>query len=209
MNQVRAIRSGLLTCLVCGRLCREPQQRDGRHGQCPRCHATLHARKPGGLQRTWAFLLAAIALLLPANLYPVMTVETFSSARSSTILEGVRQLMDGRQYVLAAVVLIASVVVPCVKILSLLFLLLSVHCRWTWRPKDRVKLYRIIELIGRWSMLDIFVIAILIALVKVNPFASITPNGGAVAFGAVVVMTMLATRNFDPRLIYDALEKNE
>ncbi|MFH0944031.1 MAG: paraquat-inducible protein A [Planctomycetota bacterium] len=205
----RAIRSGLLTCLICGRLCREPTARFGRHGQCPRCHATLHSRKPGSMQRTWAFLLAAVALLLPANLYPVMTVETLRGANSSTILEGVRQLMEGGQYVLAAVVLIASVVVPCVKILGLLFLLLSVHGRWEWRPKDRVRLYRILELIGRWSMLDIFVIAILIALVKVDPLASVTPNGGAVAFGVVVVMTMLATRNFDPRLIFDALEKNE
>ena len=209
MSGGRAIHSGLVACVVCGRLCGQGLSQAARHAQCPRCHATLHPRKHLSVERTWALLIAAGVLLFPANLDPVMTVAKLGHASTSTILQGVRQLMDDDQHLLALVVLVASVVVPVIKILGLSFLLVSVQCKWSWRPKDRTRLYRLIELIGRWSMLDIFVVAVLIALVKLGTLVSITAEGGAVAFGAVVVLTMLASRSFDPRLIWDNLEKRK
>jgi len=203
----RAIDSSLVACVICGRLCAADPLTAMRHAHCPRCRATLHPRKFRSTERTWALLIAAAVLLFPANFYPVMTVTELGRSSSSTIVEGVRQLLDDDQFVLAMVVLVASVVIPVVKILGLSFLLISVHFRWSWRPRDRTRLYRLIELVGRWSMLDIFVVAVLIALVKLGILVSITAEAGAVAFGAVVVLTMLASRNFDPRLIWDGLEQ--
>jgi paraquat-inducible protein A len=171
---------------------------------CPRCTTPLHgARKHDSISRTWALIFAALILIVPANLYPVMTVIQFGQGEPNTIVSGVLHLIDEGMWGLALIVFVASVVLPVLKLLLLSYLLLSVQSRSTWRPRDRTRLYRITEVVGAWSMVDIYLIGILTALVNLQALASITPEIGASFFGAVVVVTMLAAHSFDPRLIWD------
>jgi paraquat-inducible protein A len=178
--------------------------REAAHGAaCPRCGAELHARKPQSLQRTWALVIAALLCYAPANLFPVMTVTSLGRAQSDTILSGVVFLLNHGMWPLAVVVFTASIFVPMAKLLILGFLLISVQRGSAWRPAERTRLYRITEAIGRWSMVDIYVVTILVALVRLGNLATIEAGAGAVFFGAVVVLTMLAAESFDPRLIWD------
>lgn len=180
-------------------------RRGAAGAKCPRCGAPLHSRKPQSLSRATAYLSAAYILFLPANLLPVMETGSLFGAQKDTILSGVVYLWVSGSWPLAALVFFASIVVPMIKLLALSFLLFSVWRRWTALAPQRAKLYRLLEFIGRWSMLDIYVITLLAALVKFQNLATILPGPGAVAFGAVVVLTMLAAMAFDPRLIWDAL----
>jgi paraquat-inducible protein A len=175
----------------------------GARPHCPRCGALLRHRKPESLQRTWALVLAAVIFYIPANLLPIMTVTSLGRTRSDTILSGVVFLLTHGMWPLAAIVFVASVFVPLLKLLILVFLLLSVQIRSTWRPRERTRLFRIIETIGRWSMVDVYVVTILVALVRLGNLASIEAEAGAIYFCAVVVITMLAAMTFDPRLIWD------
>jgi paraquat-inducible protein A len=194
-------------CHDCGLLSRLPE---GAHGaRCPRCDAALHARKPQSLERTWAWLIAAALCYLPANLLPIMKVTSLGRAQADTIMSGVVYLLVHGMWPLAIVVFTASVFVPLLKLAILLTLLISVHRRSNWRPVDRTRLYRITEAIGRWSMVDIFVVTILVALVHLGNLATVEAQTGAVFFGAVVVLTMLAAESFDPRLIWDRLEARQ
>jgi paraquat-inducible protein A len=178
--------------------------RDHSHGaRCPRCGEGLHARKPQSVERTWALVLAAALCYVPANLFPVMTVISLGKAQSDTIFSGVVYLLHHGMWPLALIVFVASVFVPLLKLLILVLLLISVHLASSWRPAERTRLYRITEAIGRWSMVDIYVVTILVALVKLGNLATIEARAGAVFFGAVVVLTMLAAESFDPRLIWD------
>ncbi|GLQ06591.1 paraquat-inducible protein [Sneathiella chinensis] len=174
---------------------------------CPRCHTAVYQRIPDSLARTWAFLLAAMALYIPANLYPILTLVSFGQKNSDTIISGVFSLMGAGQWSIALIVFVASVLVPIVKIVVLLFLVLSVQLKIQWRPDVRTRMYRVTELVGRWSMVDIFMISILIALVKLQALANVDAGPGAAAFAAVVILTMLAAMSFDPRLIWDVLEE--
>jgi len=174
------------------------------HPACPRCGASLHLRKPDSVARTWALLITAAILYVPANVYPVMTVISFGSGQPDTILSGVKHLIEGGLWPLAALVFFASVAVPALKVLGLSFLLISVQTCSRWRPRDRTRLYRVIEGVGRWSMIDVFMVSILVALVKLGSIATIEPGIGASAFAAVVILTMIASMSFDPRLIWDA-----
>lgn len=178
------------------------------HPCCPRCGSPLHARKPDSLTRTWALTLTAYILYVPANLLPIMTVTMSGRGEPDTILSGVKELLLGGMWPLALLVFFASITVPVLKLLVLTYLLLSVQFKSRWRPRERTVLYRLTESIGRWSMIDIFVIAILVALVKLGSLATIDAGVGAVAFGGVVVTTMFAAMSFDPRLIWDALEND-
>jgi paraquat-inducible protein A len=166
----------------------------------------MHQRKPNSIARTWALVLAALILYIPANAFPVMTTTYVGKSQSDTILSGVQYLIESGMWPLAAIVFFASVTVPVVKLVVLSYLLLSIQYRSHWRPKDRTRLYRLTELVGRWSMVDIFVVAILVALVRIGNFATIEPGIGATAFGAVVVLTMFAAMTFDPRIIWDRVE---
>jgi paraquat-inducible protein A len=166
----------------------------------------VHARKPRSIERTWALLIAAIICYVPANALPIMTITSLGKAESSTILGGVVYLLH-HDPPLAVIVFVASVLVPVLKILILLLLLTSVQRGWVWRQAERTRLYRITETVGRWSMVDIYVVTILVALVRLGSLASIDAGQGAVFFGAVVVLTMLAAEAFDPRLIWDAGEE--
>jgi paraquat-inducible protein A len=174
---------------------------------CPRCGSALHARKPDSVVRTWALVIAAAVFYLPANTYPVLTVMQLGAGQPSTILGGVRELIASRMYPLAALVFFASIAVPMLKMIGLTAMLVSVqtgHTRWL---RDRTRLYYVIRWIGRWSMIDIFMEALLGALVQFGGVVSIEPGIGAVAFCAVVILTILAAETFDPRIMWDAAER--
>lgn len=201
-NVPTAASLGLLSCHACDLV--SPAALDGE--PCPRCGATLHRRKPASLARTWAFLLSAFILYIPANLLPVMVTQSILGTQRDTIMSGVIYLWLSGSHLLAGVVLIASIIVPLLKMLILTLLLTSVHFKSTWRIRQQTRLYGLVEIIGRWSMLDIFVVALLAALVRAGALATIIPGGGALAFASVVVLTMLASLSFDPRLLWDALD---
>ena len=200
---ITARSAGLLSCLACGLLSRPAA--GGRACACPRCGARLHSRKPGSLIITWTFLISAMFLYVPANTLPIMETNSLFESQEDTILSGIGFLWRSGSWVLAVIVFVASIMVPLLKMLALALLLLSVQYDLAWPQAQRARLYRLLEFIGRWSMLDIFVVAILVTLVQLQTLARITPGGGAMAFGAVVVLTMLAAMSFDPRLIWDAV----
>lgn len=186
---------------------RLPDDADAAH--CPRCATVLHRRKPNAVSRTWAFLIAAALLYLPANVLPIMETHTLFGTQRSTILGGVVYLWLDGSWLLAALVFFASIVVPLLKLIALTVLLVTAQRRSAWRPLERAQLYRLIEFVGRWSMLDIYVVAMLVALVHVSSLAVITAGPAAAAFGAVVVLTMLAAISFDPRLIWDPVRNDD
>ena len=161
------------------------------------------------MARAWALTLAAFILYIPANTLPIMTVVSMGHGEPDTILSGVRVLIAGGLWPLALLVFFASIVVPVLKLVALTYLLVSVRRKSRWRPRDRTVLYRITEAVGRWSMIDVFMISILVALVKLGAIATIEPGAGALAFAAVVVVTMFAAMSFDPRLIWDDMEKQD
>jgi paraquat-inducible protein A len=174
---------------------------------CPRCGSALHSRKPESIAWTWALVIAATVFYIPANLYPVLTVMQLGAGAPSTILGGVRELVESRMYPLAALVFFASIAVPVLKLAGLTTMLVFIqtgHARWL---RDRTRLYYIIHRIGRWSMIDIFMEALLGALVQFGGVVTIEPGFGAVAFCAVVILTIFAAETFDPRIMWDAAEQ--
>jgi paraquat-inducible protein A len=203
-----ATAAGYLLCEGCELLSARPA-----HGApepaCPRCGASLHPRKERSLERTWAFVLAACICYFPANLFPIMTVRSLGKAESDTILGGIVYLFTHGMWPLGLIVFVASFCVPLLKLAILLGLLLSVHLRSRWRPVERTRLYRFTLAIGRWSMVDVFAVTILVALVHLGAVASIEADLGAVFFGAVVVLTMLGAEAFDPRLLWDASDRRD
>ena len=204
MNRPATARSlGLVRCHDCSLLAAAHLQ------TCPRCGARLHLRKPDSLGRTTALVLAALVLYLPANLLPITVTTAIGTRQADTILSGVIYFMQTGSWEIASVIFIASVFVPLAKLVILVLLLVSVRFRWRWRPRDRTVLYRLTELVGRWSMVDIYVVTILVALVRLGAVATIEAGPAAVYFAAVVVLTMFAAESFDPRLIWDALEEEQ
>ncbi len=195
----------MLSCHLCGLVSQGGGL--GKKSNCPRCAAPLHVRKPNSISRSWAYLLAAYILYIPANVLPIMKTSSFLGAQDDTIMSGVIYLWHSGSWDLALVVFIASIMVPLMKLIAITLLLVSVQRRSVWQPLQRTKLYRVVELVGRWSMLDIYVVAILAALVQIGSLANINAGPAALAFGAVVVLTMFAAMEFDPRLIWDPLRK--
>lgn len=196
-------------CPVCRLVMKAPAERSEAPLACPRCGATVHRRKPESLGRTSAYLIAALICYVPANVYPIMRSTSLGRAQEDTIVSGVVYLYESGMWPLGTIVLIASVVVPIAKIVSLGGLVVSVRRRSRWRPRDRAATFRIIELVGRWSMVDVYVVTILVALVHLGTLANVEVLFGAVFFAAVVVLTILAAESFDPRLIWDVLEEEE
>jgi paraquat-inducible protein A len=199
-----ALRAGFFACHDCGMLSKALPH--AHEGTCPRCHAHLHFRKPDSITRTWAFLSAAIILYIPANVLPVMDTSSLFGAQKDTIMSGVVYLWTSGSWPLAIIVFIASIAVPMLKIIAIAFLVITAQMRSNWLPVRRTVIYRIVEFVGRWSMLDIYVITVLVALVQFNALATIRAGPAAIAFGAVVVLTMFAAMSFDPRLIWDPSE---
>jgi paraquat-inducible protein A len=199
-NPVTGRSLGLLVCLACQATVHGTQ---AAHLRCPRCRARLHERKPHSLALTTALVIAAAVLYIPANILPVMTTREFFEDEPDTILSGVLVLLQSGSWPIAILVFVASIVVPLLKILAMAVLLYS-----AWRPspgrrRQRSQLFRMVEFIGRWSMLDVYAISLLATLVQIQSFASIIVGWGAWAFGAVVVLTLLAARTFDERLLWD------
>ncbi|CAB1061021.1 Paraquat-inducible protein A [Olavius sp. associated proteobacterium Delta 1] len=195
-----------ISCHSCHLLCRINFSKIGKSLVCPRCGSTLHQRKPNSLKRTWALVLAAIIFYIPANLLPVTVVISFGKAQADTIMSGVIYFIASGMWPIALVIFVASILVPMLKLIILTFLLITVQRKSAWRPKDRTRLYRLTEAVGRWSMVDIYVVTILVALVNLGNLATIKAGPGAGFFAAVVVITMFAAMSFDPRLIWDAKE---
>lgn len=200
-----ALSEGLYSCHSCGLLQRPREQ----HCFCGRCDAPLHARKTASLQRAWALLIASFILYIPANLLPIMETRSLVGDQADTIMSGVIYLLTHGSWPIALVIFFASILVPLAKMIALTLLLVTTQRGSLWRLPQRAALYRVVEAIGRWSMVDVYVVAILVALVQLDPLATIVPRMGAVAFGAVVVLTMLAAEAFDPRLMWDSLYKAE
>lgn len=201
---MRAIDAGLLVCHECHQI--NPVEEGARHQYCSRCGGQVHARRPNSLVRTWALLLTSAILYIPANLLPIMTVNSLGKGAPATIMGGVVELVHLGMLPIAAVVFIASILVPTFKLVGIALLLYSVQRHQPMSARQRILMYRFIEWIGRWSMLDIFVIGILVTAVNFGAFARVEANPGAVAFACVVVLTMLAAITFDPRLIWDNTE---
>ncbi len=197
---------GLISCHSC-RLLSRPPAADARHLRCPRCGAPLHSRIPNSLGRCWALVIAAAILYVPANLLPITSTTSLGGEQLDTILSGVIYFIRSGNWLIALVIFVASILVPLAKLLILAYLLISVQLGIRWRPRDRTRFYRLVDLIGRWSMLDIYVLTVVVALVKLGALATIEAKVGAVYFGAVVVLTLLAAASFDPRLLWDTLEE--
>ena len=206
LSATTAADAGLLACEACTLVSRlPPSASDESSIRCPRCGGHLHVRKPESIRRVWGFLIAAYMLYVPANVLPIMNTSSLFGAQNDTILSGVVYLWQTGSFGTAAIVFIASVVVPIAKLVVLTYLVISVQRRSTWRPLLRSRLFMIVGFIGRWSMLDIFVVAVLVALVQIKAVAQIEAGPAAVAFGAVVVLTIFAANSFDARLIWDPI----
>ena len=195
----------ILNCHTCGFL----SLHTGELQTCHRCTSSLHHRKHNSIEATWALFASALILLIPANVYPVMTVIRFGQGEPSTILSGVLHLIESGMWGLAMIVFVASIVVPVMKLIILFFLLISVHKKSIWRPRDRTLLYRVTEMVGAWSMVDIFLIGLLSSLVRLDSLSTIRPGIGAIFFAGVVVITMFAAHSFDPRLIWDNIKQKQ
>jgi len=194
----RAAELNLVLCHACGMACDNSNQPH----ECERCGAPLHAHKPDSLARTWAYLIASLVLYIPANLLPVMNTTLFGSGADSTIMSGVMEFWEHGAWDIALIIFIASIAVPATKFVALALLLITVQRRSTWAQSQRARLFRFVELIGYWSMLDVLVVALVAALVKFQALGDIAPRPGILFFGMVVVLTMLAAMSFDPRLIW-------
>ncbi|WP_312892977.1 MULTISPECIES: paraquat-inducible protein A [Paraburkholderia] len=176
------------------------------HAQCPRCGRALHRRRPDSIARSWAFLIASLIFYIPANVLPVMHTSLLGHGSDSTILYGVVEFWKAGSRGIASVIFIASVVVPCAKFLILSMLLATTQRRSRRAMNERARLYRLVEAVGYWSMLDVMVVAIVCALVSFHALSDSEPRIGILFFGLVVILTMLCAMNFDPRLIWDAEE---
>ena len=191
----------LCLCHGCGQAC----DMRGHPERCGRCGAPLHGRKRNAIARTWAYLLAALVFYIPANALPVMHTSMLGSGGGSTIIGGVIEFWEGGAWDIALIIFIASIGVPCIKFLVLSLLLITTQRRSGWALRQRAQLYRFIELIGYWSMLDVLVVALVAALVQMRELGTIEPRPGILYFGLVVVFTMLSAMSFDPRLMWDGV----
>ena len=202
---------GLCACEICGLVSHLPSIALTRSQiqLCTRCNTPLHSRKPKSLSRSWALLVTAYMLYIPANILPIMDTSSLFNAQRDTIMSGIIYLWHSGSWFLALLVFFASIVTPLFKMITLTFLLLSIQFKNAWHPLQRTKLYRFLHSIGRWSMLDIYMVAILVTLVQVKSLTVIKASPGALAFAAVVVLTMLAVETFDPRLIWDSAQYNK
>jgi paraquat-inducible protein A len=201
-SALTAARAGLVSCETCHLLSRplSPEH----PGHCPRCGAELESRHPHSIQHTWALVIAAAICYIPANALPVLVTTTLGSSEPDTIMGGVVFLYTSGSWPLALIVLIASVIVPLGKLVALAYLLVTVQRGVPGGARDRTRLYRMVEFIGRWSMLDVFVDTFTVALVQLQPLMSVDPGPGVLFFAAVVVLTMIAAETFDQRLIWDS-----
>jgi len=181
---------------------------DERHA-CPRCNSAVYKRIPNSIQKTWALVIAAGLLYIPANILPIMTYSSLGDVDTDTIFSGVVELLAQGLWGIAGIIFVASILVPMAKLIILIYLLLSVQAGVKSGAKHRAFLLRLTELVGRWSMLDVYVVTILVALVQFGFVYTVEPEPAIIAFATVVVLTMIAAETFDPRLIWDAVNEKE
>lgn len=195
----------LVLCHACGKACDSTRPTH----DCDRCGAPVHAHKPSSLTRTWAYLITSLVFYVPANVLPVMNTKMLGSGEDSTIMSGVIEFWSHGAWDIALIIFIASIAVPATKFVALGLLLVTVQRGSNWAQKERSKLYRFVELIGYWSMLDVIVVALVAALVKFQALGDIEPRPGILFFGLVVVFTMLAAMSFEPRMIWESRQPEE
>ena len=197
------VRSDVLCCPTCALTLQVAALQPGQRAECPRCGSTVTEGPHGSLRVTAALALAALILYVPANLYPIMRMHFYGAYSESTVWDGVVSLAQTEQYFVALIVFLASIAIPVLKLAGLLYLVISVRFRLGRRLRSRARLYRFIDVVGPWAMLDVFLLAVLVALVKLGQIATILPGPGLIAFTAVVVLTMLASASFDPHAIWE------
>jgi paraquat-inducible protein A len=196
------LRAGLVSCEACGLLSRPAGAEEP--GECPRCGEELEFRRRDAVQRAWALVIAAAICYLPANILPVMRTTTLTSEVPDTIISGVVYLYTSGSWYLALILLIASVMIPLAKLAALAYLLVTVQRGSVRNNRERARLYRVLAVIGRWSMVDVFVATFVVALIQLRPLMSVAPEPGVLFFSAVVILTIFAAESFDPRLIWDS-----
>lgn len=201
-------KAGMVLCRTCNKIFDNARQNSGYQHQCPRCGSPVQLRIPSSVSHTWAFVLTGFFLLIPANICPITQVVRFGAGTPDTIMSGVMSLIRSGMLPIAAIIFVASIVVPIFKLSGLTFLLLCIHFKWKISPLHCTLVYRFISIIGKWSMLDLFMISILAALVDMGAVSSVVPGPGATAFASVVVVTLFASLSFDPRLIWDLKESS-
>lgn len=197
---------GLIGCHICGQIA---HAEDSADQGCPRCGTALHRRLPGGYGRCWALLLSAMMMYVPANVLPIMRTTSPGSAEDNTIMSGVKELLANGSWDLALLVFTASILVPACKFVILGLLLVSSQYRWVRLAKTRLRMYKVLEVIGYWSMLDVYVTGLLTAVVHFGVIGSVSALPGVVFFALVVVLTMLASMSFDPRWIWDGVDDDD
>jgi paraquat-inducible protein A len=196
-------RSDTLCCATCGLTLQVDALSRGQRAECPRCGATVSEGPHGSLQLTAALAIAALILYVPANIYPILRMHFYGAYSENTVWDGVVSLAQANQYFVALIVFLASIVIPVMKLAGLLYLVIAARFKLGRRLRGRTRIYRFIDVIGPWAMLDVFLLAVLVALVKLGQIATILPGPGLIAFSAVVVLTMAASASFDPRTIWE------
>jgi paraquat-inducible protein A len=203
-----AMQAGLVSCHSC-ELLSDSRGLNHLELECPRCGARLHSRKTNSIARTWALVVAAFIFYVPAMVLPITKVTSLGVVQEDTIMSGVMLFIQSGSWEIALVIFVASIIVPMMKLLILVYLLISVQKKSEWRRIDRARMYRITEFVGRWSMVDIYVVTILVALVNLGAIADIDAGPAAFYFATVVIITIFAARAFDPRLIWDEMVGDE
>ena len=197
------VRSDISCCHTCGLVQQVDPLPQGGRAECARCGATVREGPRGSLGLTAALAIAALILYVPANIYPILSMHFYGGYSESTVWDGVLSLAEHNQWFVALIVFLASIAIPVLKLMGLLYLVITARFRLGRRLRDRTRIYRFIAVVGPWAMLDVFLLAVLVALVKLGQIATIVPGPGLIAFSAVVVLTMLASASFDPRTIWD------
>jgi len=206
MSAVTARQANMAGCHLCGLVSRLGP---GHGHACPRCGTALHQRKTNSVARAWALVIAAVIMYLPANLLPITSTTTLGKVQQDTIMSGVLYFLHHGDWPIALIIFVASVMVPLLKLVFLCYLLFTVGRRSDRRPQERTRLYRITEAVGKWSMVDVFVVTLLAALVQLGALVNIAAGPAAVSFAGVVILTLLAAHAFDPRLIWDPVDSEE
>ena len=197
------VRTDVLCCNTCGLVQAVDALPPGRRAECARCGATVYEGPRGSLHLTGAFALAALILYIPANIYPILGMHMYGNYNENTVWEGVTSLARHNQWFVALIVFLASMVIPVFKLSGLLFLVVSTWLQVGRRLRTRTRIYKFIDVIGPWAMLDVFLLAVLVSLVKLGDIATVTPGPGLIAFTCMVVLNMLATESFDPKRIWE------
>lgn len=203
-EKLTALASGLIQCPDCHFLTKKRDR--ASKTRCPRCNAKFCFATSASLTRTWALLISSLILLFPANLLPIMTVTYLGDKEPNTIMDGIEHFMQSGSYFIALLIFVASILVPVFKITGMILIMISIRKKWKTWLRHKTLMFRIIKFIGRWSMLDIFVIAIMVALVNLGTLTTIVPAPAATYFAGVVVLTMVAANTFDSRLIWEDTE---